>query len=121
MTDDLVKQWNNMSLPRLSWNMDEHGVACIWATDDTGRMFPLCDVWRKPAIERGGMTKEDARAFQAFAAERICAAWNRDEDGAAIAESHKIDPALGRLTDWGQGHNAACDQIAREIRSRFKF
>jgi len=113
-----------MSLPRLSWNMDEEGVVCISATDEAGRMFEVCDVWRKPAIERGGMTKEAARAFQVFAAERICAAWNRDEDGAAVAEKHKIGPNLaadGRLTDWGQGHNAACDQIAHEIRRRFKF
>ena len=112
-----------MSLPRLSWNMDEDGVACISATDESGRMFALCDLWRKPAIERGGMTKEAARAFQVFAAERICAAWNRDEDGAAIAEGHRIDPGLGGngLTDWGQGHNAACEQIAHEIRRRFKF
>jgi len=112
-----------MNLPRLSWNMDEEGVACISATDETGRIFAVCDVWRNPAIERGGMTKEAARAFQIFAAERICAAWNRDEDGAAIAEKHKIDPNLGAngLTDWGRGHNPACDQIAHEIRRRFKF
>lgn len=109
-----------MRLPRLSWNMDEDGVACISATDETGRMFAMCDVWRKPAIDRGEMTKEAARAFQVFAAERICAAWNKDEDGASIAEAHKIDPALG-MTDWGQGHNAACEQIAHEIRRRFKF
>jgi hypothetical protein len=109
-----------MSLPRLSWNMDEQGVACISATDAEGRMFPVCDLWRKPAIDRGGMTKEGAQAFQVFAAERICAAWNRDEDAAKIAEGHIIDPALG-LTEWGQGHNAACQQIAHEIRRRFKF
>jgi hypothetical protein len=109
-----------MNLPRLSWNMDEDGVACVFATDDAGRMFPVLDVWRKPAIDRGGMTKEAARAFQVFAAERICAAWNRDEDAAKIAEQHKVGPALG-LTDWGQGHNAACDQVAHEIRRRFKF
>lgn len=111
-----------MRLPRLSWNMDEEGVVCVSATDETGRMFAICDVWRKPLIDRGGMTKEAARAFQVFAAERICAAWNKDEDGAAIAEAHKIDPALSAngLTDWGQGHNAACEQIAHEIRRRFK-
>lgn len=109
-----------MSLPRLSWNMADDGVVTICATDAEGRMFEVCDVWRRPAIERGGMNKEEARAFQVFAAERICGAWNRDEDAASIAEEHKIDPNLG-LTDWGQGHNAACDQIAYEIRRRFKF
>ncbi len=113
-----------MSLPRLSWNMGDDGVATIYATDAAGRVFDLCDVWRKPAIDRGGMTNEDARAFQAMAAERICSAWNSDEDAATIAEEHRIDPALGGadgLTDWGLGHNAACDQIAHEIRRRFKF
>jgi hypothetical protein len=104
--------------------MGDDGVVTIYATDAEGRMFDLCDVWRKPAIAKGDMTKEAARAFQAMAAERICNAWNRDEDAATIAEGHKIDPALGGadgLTDWGQGHNAACDQIAHEIRRRFKF
>ena len=109
---------------RLSWNMSEDGVAEVSATDSEGRMFPLLDVYRRPLIERGKMTKEEAHMFQAFAAERICSAWNSDEAAAQIAEDHKIDPALGGdagLTDWGSGHNAACDQIAHEIRRRFKF
>lgn len=109
---------------RLSWNMSEDGVAEVSATDKDGRMFALLDIFRRPLIEKGGMTKEGARAFQAFAAERICAAWNNDHTAAEIAEGHKIDPALGGdagLTDWGRGHNAACDQIAHEIRRRFKF
>jgi len=109
---------------RLSWNMSQDGVAEVSATDSDGRMFPVLDVFRRPLIDRGNMTKEQARTFQTFAAERICAAWNSDEAAADIAESHKIDPALGGdagLTDWGQGHNAACDQVAHEIRRRFKF
>ncbi len=67
-----------MSLPRLSWNMGDDGVVTIYATDAEGRMFDLCDVWRKPAIDRGGMTKDAARDFQVGAAERICAMWNTD-------------------------------------------
>jgi len=66
-----------MSIPRLSWNMADDGVVTICATDESGRMFELCDVWRRPAIERGGMSKEAARDFQVAAAERICAAWNK--------------------------------------------
>ena len=109
---------------RLSWNMGEDGVAEVSATDADGRIFPLLDIYRRPLIERGQMTKSEAQAFQVFAAERLCAAWNSDESAAQIAENHKIDPALGGdsgLTDWGNGHNAACDQIANEIRRRFKF
>lgn len=67
-----------MNLPRLSWNMAEDGVVTIFATDAEGRLFDLCDVWRRPAIERGGMGKDAARDFQVAAAERICAAWNKD-------------------------------------------
>lgn len=67
-----------MSLPRLSWNMADDGVVTIFATDAEGRLFDLCDVWRRPAIERGGMGKDAARDFQVAAAERICAAWNKD-------------------------------------------
>lgn len=113
-----------MNLPRLSWNMADDGVVTIYATYSEDRVFDLCDVWRQPAIEKGFMDRNAAIAFQVFAAERICGAWNRDEDTAAIAEEHKIDPNLGGdlgLTDWGRGHNAACDQIANEIRLRFKF
>ena len=113
-----------MKIVRLSWNMSEDGVAEVSATDADGRMFPVLDVFRQPLSARGGMTKFEAAAFQTFAAERICSAWNSDEAAADIAEGHKIDPALGGdagLTDWGQGHNAACDQIANEIRRRFKF
>jgi len=109
---------------RLSWNMGADGVVEVSATDSDGRMFPLLDIYRRPLIERGQMTKEEARTFQAFSAERICSAWNSDEAAAQIAEDHKIDPALGGdagLTDWGSGHNSACDQIAHEIRRRFKF
>ena len=113
-----------MKIVRLSWNMSEDGVAEVSATDADGRMFPLLDVFRQPLIARGGMTRFEAAAFQTFAAERICNAWNSDQAASDIAEGHKIDPALGGadgLTDWGQGHNAACDQIAHEIRRRFKF
>ena len=113
-----------MKIVKLSWNMSEDGVAEVWGTDADGRMFPLLDVFRQPLIARGGMTKFQAAAFQTFAAERICKAWNDGETAAEIAEGHKIDPALGGadgLTDWGQGHNTACDQIANEIRRRFKF
>lgn len=109
---------------RLSWNMSEDGVAEVSATDAEGRVFPVLDVFRRPLIDRGKMSKHEARAFQVFAAERICAAWNVDHTAADIAEDHKIDPALGGdrgLTDWGRGHNAACDQIAHQIRRRFKF
>ena len=108
----------------LSWNMSEDGVAEVSGTDAEGRMFPLLDVFRQPLVLRGHMTNSEAKAFQVFAAERVCAAWNSDEAAAEIAEGHKIDPALGGdggLTDWGAGHNAACDQIANEIRRRFKF
>ena len=108
-----------MSFPRLSWNMDDQGVACISATDATGRMFPLCDVWRKPAIDLGGMTKDAARELQILTAERICAAWNSDKDAAQIAADHAVDPSLG-LTEWGEGHNAACKQISAEIKRRWK-
>lgn len=100
--------------------MGEDGVITIYARYDEFRAFDLCDVWRNPAIEKGFMDRQAAIAFQIEAAERICAAWNRDEDAAKIAEGHMIDPGLG-LTDWGQGHNAACQQIAHEIRRRFKF
>lgn len=111
-------------LPSLSWNMSHDGVAEVSATDSEGRVFPVLDVFRQPLIARGGMSKDEAKAFQVFAAERICKAWNTDKTAADIAEGHKIDPALGGdagLTDWGEGHNAACDQIAHEIRRRFKF
>lgn len=111
-------------LPRLSWNMSHDGVAEVSATDAEGRVFPVLDIFRQPLIARSGMCKDEAKAFQVFAAERICKAWNADEGAAEIAEGHKIDPALGGdagLTDWGQGHNAACDQIAHEIRRRFKL
>lgn len=113
-----------MIVVRLSWNMGDDGVATIYATDPEDRVFDLCDVWRRPAVERGGMTADEAREFQVFAAERICSAWNSDMAAAQVAEEHKIDPKLGkdgRLTDWGEGHNAACNQIANEIRRRFKF
>ena len=109
---------------RLSWNMSEDGVAEVSGTDAEGRMFPVLDVYRQPLVLRGHMTNAEARAFQVFAVERICNAWNSDEAAAEISEGHKIDPALGGdagLTDWGQGHNAACDQIAHEIRRRFKL
>ena len=109
---------------RLSWNMSEDGVAEVSATDAEGRMFPVLDVFRQPLVLRGHMTNAEAKAFQSFAAERICMAWNSDHTAADIAEGHKIDPDLGGsdgLTDWGRGHNAACDQIAHEIRRRFKF
>lgn len=112
-----------MSLPRLSWNMGEDGVITIYATYSQDRAFDLCDIWRKPAIEKGFMDRQAAIAFQVMAAERICAAWNQDEDAAMVAEDHKIDPNLGGLnglTEWGKGHNAACDQIASEIRRRVK-
>ena len=108
-----------MSLPSLSWNMDEQGVACISATDADGRMFPLCDVWRNPSITLGGMGKDAARDFQILAAERICAAWNADKHASKIASDHAIDPGLG-LSEWGKGHNAACEQIAAEIIRRWK-
>lgn len=113
-----------MNRPRLSWNMEEDGVIAILATDDAGRMFPLMDLFRQPMIARGGMSKDAARAFQIFAAERVCAAWNNDKAASQIAIDHKIDPGLsdtGVLTDWGQGHNAACEQIAHEIFRRFKL
>ena len=55
-----------MNLPRLSWNMDEDGVACVFATDDAGRMFPVLDVWRRPAIDRGGMTKRGGAGISGF-------------------------------------------------------
>jgi hypothetical protein len=109
---------------RISWNMGEDGVATIYAHLENGTGFDLLDIYRRPLIELGGMTKETAQAFQAFAAERICAAWNNDKSASQIALDHKIDPALsatGTLTEWGQGHNAACDQIAHEIMRRFKF
>jgi len=105
---------------RLSWNMSEDGVVEVSATLEDGRMFPLLDVFRRPMIERGGMRKEEARAFQVFAAERICNSWNTDMSAAELAESHAVDPSLG-LTEWGQGHNAACQQIAYVIRRRFEF
>ena len=113
-----------MKHPRLSWNMDEDGVISVSATDDSGRVYALLDIFRRPMIEHGGMTKEDAKAFQVFAAERICNAWNTDKIASQIAMDHKIDPNLGGaegLTPWGQGHNAACEQIAHEIFRRFKF
>lgn len=109
-----------MNRPRLSWNMDEDGVISVTATDDSGRMYALLDIFRRPMIERGAMTKEEARSFQIFAAERICNAWNADKSASQIAMDHKIDPAL-ELTPWGEGHNAACEQIAHEIFRRFKF
>jgi hypothetical protein len=111
-----------MSLPRLSWNMDEDGVVTIYATYSEDRVFDLCDVWRQPAIEKGHMDRNAAIAFQVFAAERICAAWNSDKDAAEVSRSHIIQTEDGQpLTDWGQGHNAACEQIAHEIRRGFKF
>ena len=105
---------------RLSWNMSEDGVVEVSATTPDGKMFALLDIYRTPMIERGEMDKAEARAFQIFAAERICGAWNSDKDAADIAESHKADPALG-LTEWGEGFNAACEQISHEIRRRFKL
>lgn len=105
---------------RLSWVMSEDGVAEVYASDADKRTFPLLDIFRTPLISKGGMTRAEAKAFQAFAAERICAAWNTDMDAADVAEGHKIDPNL-TLTEWGRGHNAACDQIANEIRRRFQF
>lgn len=105
---------------RLSWNMCHDGVAEVSATDADGLVFPVLDVFRLPLIERGKMNKEEARAFQAFAAERICSAWNSDDTAADIAEGHKIGGDAG-LTEWGRGHDAACDQIAYKIRRRFKF
>lgn len=111
-------------LPILSWNMSHDGVAEVSATDSEGRMFPILDIFCQPLIARGGMSKNEAKALQVFSAERICKAWNSDKTAAEIAEGHKIDPKLGGdagLTAWGNGHNAACDQIAYEIRRRFKF
>lgn len=113
-----------MSIPRLSWNMDEDGVISVSATDDSGRMYALLDIFRRPMIERGAMTREEARSFQIFAAERICNAWNTDKSASQIAMDHKIDPDLDGaegLTQWGEGHNAACEQIAYELFRRFKF
>ncbi len=113
-----------MIKPRLSWNMGEDGVATVYARTDDGKVFDLLDIFRRPMIERGGMAKEAARAFQVMAAERFCNAWNDDVTASQIAAEHKIDPGLsetGVLTEWGQGHNAACEQIAYEIFRRFKF
>jgi len=105
---------------KLSWNMSADGVVEVSATDSSGVMFPVLDLYRKPLIERGGMTKEEAKAFQVFSSERICNAWNSDMTAADLAESHTLDPNLD-LTEWGQGHNAACEQIAHVIRRRFEF
>ena len=105
---------------RLSYSRDEDGVISVYATDAQKRCFPLLDIYCGPLVELGKMRREEARAFQLFAAERICRAWNNDETAADIAEGYKVDPALD-LSEWGQGHNAACAQIAHEIRRRFKF
>ena len=61
---------------KFSWNMSADGVVEVSATDSSGVMFPVLDLYRKPLIERGGMTKEEAKAFQVFSSERICNAWN---------------------------------------------
>ena len=105
---------------KLSWNRDEDGVIAVYATDVELRTFPLLDIFCGPLVDLGKMRRAEAKAFQAFAAERICKAWNTDEEAATIAEGHKIDANLG-LTEWGLGHNAACDQIAYSIRRRVKF
>ena len=76
-----------MNRPRLSWNMADDGVVVIYATDHEGRVFDFCDIWRKPAIEKGCMTKEAARAFQVAAAKRICMTWNEEND-CKLAEGH---------------------------------
>lgn len=113
-----------MNRPRLSWNIDEDGVISVYATDESGRVYALLDIFRRPMIEHGGMTKDAAKSFQVFAAERICNAWNNDKCASQIAMDHKIDPSLGGingLTEWGKGHNAACEQISHEIFRRFKF
>ena len=104
----------------LSWHMEEDGVIAVSATDAEGRRFPVLDVFRRPLIERGEMEQGEAKAFQVFAAERICAAWNADHSAADIARNHKIDPNMD-LSEWGQGHNAACDQIAFAIARRIDF
>ena len=81
-----------MNRPRISWNMEEDGVIAVSATQDDGRMFPLLDIFRQPLIQRGQMSKEEARAFQIAAAERICAAWNEEND---------CKPAEGHLnSEW---------------------
>lgn len=105
---------------KLSWNRDEDGVIAVYATDSKPRTFPVLDIFCGPLVSLGKMTREEAKAFQAFTAERICRAWNSDDEAATIAEEHKIDAGLG-LTEWGLGHNAACDQIAYSIRRRVKF
>ena len=65
---------------RLSWSMSEDGVVEVSATDAEGRMFPLLDVYRRPMIERGQMTIEEALNFQIAAAERLCNGWNARAD-----------------------------------------
>jgi len=105
---------------RLSWRRDEDGVISVYATDSEKRTFPLLDIYCGPLVDLGKMRRQEASAFQAFAAERICNAWNTDMTAADLAQSHVVDPALG-LTEWGQGHNAACEQIAHVIRRRFEF
>jgi hypothetical protein len=104
----------------LSWAKEGDGVIAVSATDADGNTFPVLDIFRQPLIDKGMMNRGEAQAFQAFAAERICNSWNADMSAADLAESHALEPGLG-LSEWGQGHNAACQHLAYVIRRRFEF
>lgn len=99
-----------MILPRLSWNMADDGVIVICATDEQGRMFELCDIWLRPLIERGKMTKDAARDFQISAAERICAMWNKD---ATQHQWHSIESCPENVTVAFMGGAAGWYSVGR--------
>ena len=92
---------------KLSWNMSEDGVAEVSATDADGRMFPVLDIYRQPLVLRAHMKREEARAFQIEAAERICAGWNIGQEELRV---HVAKRMLADMEDHG-GVDDFCEKL----------